>query len=130
MHEKLFDKTLSKFGGSQAKLLEYLVNRFQDGRNLKYACQFKLTTHYQEKGLDLRKYDFRVAPLIWHRFKCLARFYGISMCLLFVILLKELKGVVTIQKKRFPVLAELFEKVEIPYKTAERWYKVEILDTS
>ena len=128
-HEKLFFETLAEFGDSKAKLLEYLVERFQNGNNLEYACQFKLTTHYQEKGLSLQHHDFRVDPLIWHRFKCLARFYGISMCLFFVVLLKKLKGVVTTQKKKFSSLAKLFERVEIPYKTAMRWYKVKILDT-
>ena len=130
MHKKLFLKTLKDFGGSKARLLECLVNRFQDGRNLEYACRSKMTTQYQEKGLHLAKYDFRVAPLIWHRFKCLARFYGISICLLFVVLLLKVKGVVTTQKKRVPSLTKLFERVEIPYKTAMRWYKVKILDTS
>ena len=130
VHRKLFFKTLSEFGGDKAKLLEYMTNRFQDGKNLEYTCRTKFTTHYQEKGLHLHEYDFRVDPLIWYRFKCLARFYGISMCLLFVILLVRIKGVVTTQEKRGPSLIKLFERVKIPYKTAMRWYKVEILDTS
>ena len=126
-YEKLFDKTLSNFGGSKAKLLEYMVNCFQDGQNLEYACLTKLTTQYQGKGLYLAKHVFRVDPLIWHRFKCLARFYGISMCRLFVLLLlkvqNKLKSVATDTEKVFPVLAKLFERVESPYKTAMRWYK-------
>ena len=133
-HKKLFFKTLQSFGGSKAKLLEYMINCFQDGQNLEYACLTKLTTQYQGKGLYLAKHIFRVDPLIWHRFKCLARFYGISMCRLFVLLLlkvqNKLKNVATDVEKAFPSLTKLFERVEIPYKAAMRWYKVRIEDSS
>ena len=133
-HKKLFDKALSDFGGSKAKLLEYMVNCFQDGQDLEYACLIKLTTQYQGKGLYLAKHVFRVNPLTWHRFKCLARFYGISMCRLFVLLLlkvqDKLKNVATDSEKAFPSLTKLFERVEIPYKAAMRWYKVKIVDSS
>ena len=115
---------------STAELLEYLLNSFQGGKDSYLAIHDRLTTQYQCEGLALRKHNFLVDPLVWHRFKCLARFYGLSMCRLFTALLLALASLGTPKNQSFILLVNLFERVEIPYKTAMRRYKVEILDTS
>ena len=115
---------------STAELLEHLLNSFQDGKNFELAIHDRLTTQYQDEGLALRKHNFLVDPLVWHRFKCLARFYGLSMCRLFTGLLLALAFLGTPKNQSFILLIKLLERVEIPYKTALRSYKVETLDTS
>ena len=115
---------------STAELLDYLLKCFQGGRNTSLAIHDRLTTQYQGERLNLRKHNFLVDPLVWHRFKCLARFYGLSMCRLFTALLLALASLGTPKNQSFILLVNLFERVEIPCKTATRWYKVKILDTT
>ena len=48
VHKKLFFEALSEFGDSKAKLLEHLVERFQNGKNLgKERIRYK---EFREKG--------------------------------------------------------------------------------
>ena len=114
-----------------AKFLEYLLEAFQEGQNTDLARRDKLTTYYQAEGLYLKKHNFLVDPVIWHRFKSLARFYGLSMCRLFTALLSALKSLGTPKNKKLPFLIRSFEEFKISYRRAFRSYKVQILfDTS
>ena len=47
----------------------------------------RLTTRYQEQGLELARHDFSVDAMRWHELKSMARFRGVSICRLFVFLL-------------------------------------------
>ena len=127
----LLEKYKAGFGKqSTGELLEYLLKCFQDGKDSSLAIHNRFTTQYQGEGLALRKHNFSVDPLVWQRFKCLARFYGLSMCRLFTALLLVLVSLGTPKNQSFILLVKVFERIEIPYKIAMRKYTVEITDTS
>ena len=119
-----------KSNRSSAECLEHLLGKHQNGKNSALANHSKLTTQYQDPGLKLKKHSFWVDPLLWHRFKSLARFYGISMCFLFTALFCALENLGTDIKKYPPLTVKLYEKVKIPLRTAIRRYKVMKIDTS
>ena len=121
----LFEKYKAALNKTTAELLEYLLESFQEGKNTEFARQNRLTVHYQDQGLCLKKHNFLVGSLVWHRFKCLARFYGLSVCRLFSFLLLALGSLGTPKNQNFILLVKLFERVDIPYKTAIRMYKVQ-----
>ena len=112
---------------SSADIFEDLLEKHQRAQDSDLANRTKLTTQYQDPGLDLTRHSFWVDPLIWHRFKNIARFYGVSICFLFTALLRTLGNLVTNKKKYAPLVVKLYEKVKIPLKTATRSYR---LDTS
>ena len=119
-----------KSNKSSAACIAHLLEKHQNGKNSALANHSKLTTQYQDPGLKLKKHSFWVDPLLWHRFKSLARFYGISMCLLFTALFSALENLGTDIKKYPPLIIKLHEKVKIPLRTALRRYKLVGLDTS
>ena len=129
-HWEHFERLKQDSGKSSTEFLKYLLERHQNGKNPELANRVKLTTQYQDGGLKLKKYNFWVDPLIWHRFKTLARFYGVSMCYLFTALLCTVKKLGTDIKKYVPLLAILHEKVRIPFGIAIRRYRVIEPDTS
>ena len=127
----LLEQYKAAFGKqSTGEFIEHLLKCFQDGKDFSLAIHNRLTTQYQGQGLALRKHNFVVDPLVWHRFKCLARFYGLSMCRLFTALILGLASLGTPKNQSFILLVKVFERIEIPYKTVMRKYKVEIMDTS
>ena len=74
------------------KLLSKYLQMIQKENIKIQSNQSKHTTLYQYKvdsDLDLIRCHFRCDPMIWHHWKRLANHYGISMCLLFKICLKE-----------------------------------------
>lgn len=124
---KSFEYLKSKTSKSSAAILKQLLEKHQNAKDLHLAKHTKLTTHYQDGGLRLQKHSFWVDPLVWHRFKNLARFYGLSMCFLFTALFCMLEKLGTHKKKYLPLVVKLYEKVKIPSRTAIRRYR---LDTS
>ena len=92
-----------------------------------FANHKKLAVLYQRKGLGLRRCDFQVDSFIWHRFKALAHFYNVSICLLFVCFLKIFG---TPSKNRLTLKVQLYEKLQILGKRALRFYKIAERDTS
>ena len=113
-------------------VLEYLLENFQNGRNAELASRGKFTTRYQDEGLNLQKHNFWVCSSIWQRLKSLARFYGLSMCRLFTVLLLALEFLGTPRNKVTPSWVKLYEKVRIPWNRTVRRYSVQVIpsDTS
>jgi len=72
-----------------------------------------LRIRYQQSGLKLFKYNFRVNKAVWFRLGQMARALGISRCLLFVALLR------TFVEKMYEFPQQL-KKV--------RWRLIEVLD--
>ena len=126
-HWKRFQDLKLKENKSSADILEYILEKHQNAENIELANHSKLTTQYQNGGLRLKRHSFWVDPLIWHRFKNLARFYGVSICFLFTALFCTLENLVTNIKRHLPLLVKLYEDVKISFKSAIRSYR---LDTS
>ena len=126
-HWRAFQDLKLKENKSSADVLEYILEKHQNAGNMKLANHSKLTTQYQNEGLKLQRHSFWVDPLVWHRFKNIARFYGVSMCFLFTALFCMLENLVTNIKKYPPLFVKLYEKVKISLRVAIRRYK---LDTS
>lgn len=117
---KLLEKRKNRLGKTTAEVLEIFLRRYQNAKSLKFANLHKLTVLYQDKGLCLRRCDFEVDSFVWHQFKALARFYNVSMCLLFVHFLKIFG---TPKKYNLTSAIKLYEKLRISSKTALRLYK-------
>ena len=123
---KLFEKHRQKLRGTE-NLLKVLLERHQKGSDWELRNQCKLATRYQSKGLCLQKHCFWVDSFLWHRFKLLARSYNVSICCLFVALLKFL---VTKKNNTFASIVKFYEKLKIPSKTARKTYLAVPPDTS
>lgn len=104
--------------------IEYLLMRYQDAQNIKFARLAKFAAHYQGRGLELRKFNFSICPVAWHRFRCLARYYGVSMCWLFVAMLLDSEKIGTLKNLRNSFMVKLYEKLKISCRMALRIYKV------
>ena len=124
MYWNLFHKAKDNLKNPQ-KFIEHLLSRYQSGQNQGFARPEKFTAHYQGRGLNLKKFNFSICPVIWHRFRCLARYYGVSMCWLLVAMLLDLKKIGTTKNHNTPFLLKLYEKVKITHRTALRVYKTE-----
>ena len=80
---------------SISELLKKYSYLIQKGEITIKANLGKHTTLYQshsKEKLDLTRCHFRCDPMIWHHWKRLANLYGVSMCLLFILCLKEMKS--------------------------------------
>ena len=124
---KRFENLKCETNNSSADILKHLLEKHQDARDIKLSNYSKLTTQYQAGGLKLKKHSFWIDPMIWHQFKNLARFYGVSICFLFTALFCMLEKLGTDKKNYVPLTVKLYESLKIPYKIAIRRYR---LDTS
>ena len=124
-HWNRFESLKIKENKSSADLLNHLLQKYQSGKNINLANRVKLTTQYQAGGLGLKKHSFWVDPLLWHRFKNLARFYGVSICFLFTALFCMLEKLGTDIKNYPPFVVKLYERVNIPFRIAIRRYKID-----
>ena len=131
-HWQLFCGLKHKLSKDSSEFLEHLLENFQNGQNPELYNRNKLTTQYQSESLELQKHNFWVDPVIWHRFKILARFYGVSICFLFTALLYALKNLGAHLKKSLSLCVQLFEKLKIPYKMSAKSYEMNAvtIDTS
>ncbi len=94
----LFKERKNELDGNTSSLIEYLLKRNQsDKMNLVYPLVHtyggRSTTIYQNTASSLRKHSFSIHPLVWQRFKCLARSQGLSTCCLFVSFLLSLSSI-------------------------------------
>ena len=118
-----FHQKKESISKSSQGFIEYLLRRYQEGENLKFAKPERFAAHYQARGLNLRKFNFTICPVVWHRFRCLARYYGVSMCWLLVAMLLDLKKIGTTKTRQSVFLVKLYEKLRVSSKTALRFYK-------
>ena len=105
----LFHQKKDRISKTSQGFIEHLLRHYQEGENLKFAKPERLAAHYQVRGLNLRKFNFTICPVVWHRFRCLARYYGVSMCWLLVAMLLDLKKIGTTKNRQGVFLVKLYE---------------------
>ena len=94
-------KNLKDEHGNLKKLLKFLIQKFYRNKaRFYFQKEIGATISYQEDGLSLHREDFHPIEWDWIELKLLANSHNMSLCALFMFLLRlEMAGALEIKEK-------------------------------
>ncbi|TGK33688.1 DUF1564 family protein [Leptospira gomenensis] len=103
----LLQSKISKYG-SLKKVLHVLLEEKRNRLHSLFRLSKYEKTLYQSKGLDLMRFSFRPDSADWAELRLAARYYGVSICRFFVMLLSLLNEKKEEHKDQFSYKREKF----------------------